>query len=329
MTRLEPLKFQPSLRERIWGARNLAPVLGNVDRPVGEVWCAHEESRVAHGPLAGRTLASLLAEFGGRLMGHAWKPVDPVSRRTGWAQRVGRRATFPILGKLLFAAGELSIQVHPDDKQAGQLEGGRGKTELWYVVAAEPGARLGLGLREDIDAARLATAAAEGGIERLVRWVPAQAGQCVLVPAGTVHAAGGGVVLCEIQQNSDLTYRLHDYGRLDFDGKPRLLRIARALQAAKPDSRPDVGAPRPVSDGACRIERLGRCAHFSVELLSWNQPFLYIPDSRRCQILICVRGRGSLNAVPFREGDAFLIPAEAARFPVDGLEAQGVLAYPV
>lgn len=327
MTRLEPLKFQPSLREKVWGTNDLAPVLGTVERQIGEVWCGHDSAFVADGPLAGRTLASLLVEFGDRLMGPSW--ISSVFHRPdspGGFSGI-RSRTFPISGKLLFCHGNLSIQVHPNDAHARRLEGCLGKTELWYVIAARRGAHLGLGVTERSTPEQLAGAAASGEIERLVRWVPARPGQCVLLPAGTVHSAGGGVVLCEIQQNSNLTYRLYDYRRRGLDGLPRRLQIEQAVQVADTESRPSATRPQLLSDGACRVERLGRCPYFAADLLSWEQPFLYTPNSRRCQLLVCIRGLGSLNTVPFQAGDAFLIPAEAARFPVDGQEAQAVRAY--
>lgn len=327
MTRLEPLRFRPSLREKVWGTNDLAPVLGRTRRRIGEAWCLHDGSEVAEGTLRGHSVASLVARFGERLMGPAWNPAS--FGRTPGPAAAGDRipAAFPILGKLLFAAGQLSIQVHPDDEQARALEGTRGKTELWYVVDARPGAELGLGTVDDLDRNRLAEASLDGGIVRLMRWVPARKGQCVLVPAGTVHSIRNGAVLCEIQQNADITYRFYDHGRRGLDGRPRQLQIPQAVASADTGSRPEVSRPQPVGGGPCRLAKLGQCRHFAVELLSWDRPFLYSPDPRRCQLLVFVRGIGSLDAVSFEAGDAFLVPAEAARFPVDGERAQAVRAY--
>lgn len=230
----------------------------------------------------------------------------------------------PIIAKLLFCAGNLSIQVHPGSRQSDNR---RGKTELWYVVAAEPGACLGLSLETNVDAKGLANAAKDGTIDRLVNWVPAHPGECVLLPAGTLHSAGGGVVLCEIQQNSDVTYRLYDYGRPDFDGRQRALDVDRAVAAVDLRSRPVPRGPQLVDDRSCRVESLGRCPYFATELLSWDSPFIYMPDRQRIHLLVCIRGYGSMAGVAFESGDAFLVPAEAARFPVDGIEAQVVRAH--
>ena len=312
MNRLEPLKFRPSLREKIWGTQDLRPVLGRVDGRIGEAWCLYDGSEVAHGPLTGRRIDSLIAEFGTRIMGRGW---------TGSGEDGPR---LPIIAKLLFCAGNLSIQVHPDARQSDSR---RGKTELWYIIAAEPGARLGLSLDTSLDPGRLAGAARNGTIDRLMHWVPAHPGDCVLLPAGTLHSAGGGAVLCEIQQNSDVTYRLYDYGRPDLDGRLRALDVDRAVAAVDLHSRPAPRAPQLMDDGSCRVESLGKCPHFLTELLSWDSPFIYMPDRRRIHLLVCIRGCGSMAGISFEAGDAFLVPAEAARFPVDGIEAQVVRAH--
>lgn len=327
MNRLEPLRFRPSLREKIWGTHDLAPVFREADRRIGEAWCLHDSGEVAEGTLRGRSVASLVVEYGERLMGLSWNPTA-FSGSAGLGAGAGiRHGTFPILGKLIFASGRLSVQVHPDNAWAQRLEGSQGKTELWYVVDAKPGSELGLGMTENIDPARLAKASLDGSIERLLRWVPARAGQCVLVPAGTVHSARNGVVLCEIQQNSDVTYRFYDYRRNGLDGRPRTLHIERGVETADTGSRPDLVEPRRLDRGPCRVAKLGQCRHFAAELLSWDRPFLYSPDPQRCQILVFVRGIGSVSTTSFQAGDAFLIPAEAARFPVDGDRAQAVRAY--
>jgi len=323
VNRLEPLKFRPELREKIWGTHDLAPVFERQDRRIGEAWCLHNGSTVACGPLQGRSVSSLVQEFGARLMGPNWSAaVKPP--HANLAYQGIPRSEFPVLAKLLFAAGQLSVQTHPCNELA---RNGRGKTELWYVVASRAGARLGLGLREPLDREQLARAAVDGTIEGKLRWLPAVPGECVLVPAGTVHCAGGGVVLCEIQQNSDVTYRLHDYGRPGLDGKPRQLQIENAIAAAEVHLQPEPTLPRETTSRPCLVERLGRCTSFVVELLTWEHPFVYSPDPQRCHLLACVRGAGTLNGIGFQAGDAFLIPAESARFHVDGGEVQAVRAY--
>ena len=326
MNRLEPLKFLPELREKIWGTQDLAPIFERQERRIGEAWCLHNGSEVSVGPLRGRTVKSLVQEFGARLMGPSWSPaVKPPHANLAYEGLP--RSEFPVLAKLLFAAGQLSVQTHPDNHMAQAVQNGRGKTELWYVVASQPGARLGLGLRDPLDPSQLAQAAVDGTIEDKLRWVPAVPGECVLVPAGTVHCAGSGVVLCEIQQNSDITYRLHDYGRNGLDGEPRDLHIENAVSATKVHARPEPMLPRQITSRPYLVEHLGRCSSFVAELLSWEHPFVYSPDPKRCHLLACVGGAGTLNGIRFQAGDAFLIPAEASRFHVDGGSVQAVRAY--
>lgn len=328
MNRLDPLKFRPSLIEKVWGTHDLAPMEVRSERRIGEAWCLHNCSKVDLGPLEGRTLLSLVGEFKDRLMGASWRP-SVFHGRGGLGPRLGLPSgSFPIVGKLLFGADRLSIQVHPDDQNARRLENGQGKTELWYVARAEPEARLGLGTLEDLDSQQLAKAAIDGSIENRLRWLPARVGQCVMVPAGTVHSIRGGAVLCEIQQNSDITYRLYDYRREGLDGQPRTLHLGRAVEVADTESRPEPVEPRIQSTRPCRIERLGACRYFRADLLSWNsRPFLYLPDPTRCHSLVIVQGFGMLNGMPFEAGDAFLIPAESPRFPVDGWGVKAVRAY--
>lgn len=317
MTRLEPLKFLPSLREKVWGSTDLRSVMAvTADSRIGEAWSPHSGSEVAEGPLQGRTADSLLAEYGNRIMGPAWRQRAAAGDRT-----------LPITCKLLFASEYLSIQVHPDDRRARSIGARSGKTELWYVLEANERGRLGMGLESALDSAALARAAADGSIRNEMRWLPARAGDCVMVPAGTVHCVGGGVVLCEVQQNSDVTHRLFDYERPGPNGKPRALDIPNAVAAADVGSRPEPGRPRPLRDGPCRVRKLGQCRHFAAEVLAWDSPFIYTPDRRRGQILLILRGCGSVNQLAFEAGDSFLIPSEAARFPVDGVGAEAVRAY--
>ncbi len=311
MKRLEPLKLRPSFREKIWGSTNLEPVFGETGSPIGEVWYTHETNVVAAGQPAGRTLGSLLSEYGSRLLG----PGQPSGGK------------FPILTKLLFPAQKLSVQVHPDDAYAFEHENGPGKMELWYVLAAGPDARAALGLVEDLPPDALAQAARSGAIEKYLRWVPLSAGQTVFVPPGALHALGAGVVICEIQQNSDLTYRLYDFGRVDGDGRPRPLHIDRAARVADVRLRPSPAAAAGASGNGFCVERLGQCRRFAAELLSWDAGFEYRPDPRRAHVLLVIEGAGALNRTPFETGDCFLIPAEAAPFAVEGRGARAVRAF--
>jgi len=213
----------------------------------------------------------------------------------------------PLLVKLLFTSDRLSVQVHPEDGESGP----RGKTEMWYILDADPGAVIALGFREPITRERLLESTRTGEIERLLNWVPVHAGEAYFTPAHTVHAIGGGIVLCEIQQNSDVTYRLWDYGR------PRELHVSQAVAIADLSVHP--GASRPVSLGDGR-EELVRSKYFVTELVSGVR---LIPAPQPCQIWICIGGAARIGAEAVHAGEAWLLPdsgeqplieAEAARF---------------
>jgi mannose-6-phosphate isomerase len=212
-TKIAPFRLKPWFSERVWGKKDLRPWYadtGTTER-VGEAWLTGPQCMVETGSFAGRTLASLSTEMGGE---------------------------FPLLVKLLFPAEKLSVQVHPDDAQAQRLGETRGKTECWYVLEAEPGAAVALGLKNGVDAKAVEASVASGTMELLLKWVPVAVGDMLFVDAGTVHAIGPGVVLLETQQTSDVTYRLYDYGR------PRELHLEKGLQVIKPKTAAGKVAPK-------------------------------------------------------------------------------------
>jgi mannose-6-phosphate isomerase len=208
---------------RIWGARSLAPLFPDkiaLREPIGEVWLTGNDCIFADGPFAGRTL------------GDAWRAMP-----TEWAgTRLDTSKPFPLLVKFLFPEDILSIQVHPDDEYARLHEahtGWTGKTEMWHAIAARPGAEVLVGLKEDVTPESFRAAIADGTAEKCLNRIPVAAGDTIFVPAGTVHTIGPGLVLCEIQENSDLTYRVFDYNRPGLDGKPRPLHIEKALAVTR------------------------------------------------------------------------------------------------
>ncbi|MCC6750999.1 MAG: class I mannose-6-phosphate isomerase [Deltaproteobacteria bacterium] len=214
-----PMTFAPLLKELVWGGDKLGRLLGKgapTSRPIGESWelvdLPSDQSVVASGLRAGTSLHELLAHDAVSVLG-------PVGLDGG---------RFPLLVKYIDAAQTLSVQVHPDETAATAL-GGRPKNEVWYVLHAEPGARLYLGLRPGTTRETFERALAEGSVEGLLQEIPAAAGQMVHVSPGTVHAIGAGILLAEVQQPSDTTYRVYDWGRVGLDGKPRPLHVDQAL----------------------------------------------------------------------------------------------------
>ncbi len=217
-TGVYPLSFQPVFKDYVWGGRNLETNLGR-ELPAGivaESWeiAAHAngQSKVAAGPMAGATLSEVQQQWGEHLLGNS---VDSES--------------FPLLIKLLDANRWLSVQVHPDDTYAREHAGDLGKTELWIILHAEPDAEIIYGLKAGVDRERFADSAATGAIDSMLHRVPIRAGDAFYLPAGTVHALGPGAIVAEIQQNSDTTYRLYDWGRTGADGHTRPLHVSQAL----------------------------------------------------------------------------------------------------
>ena len=235
---------------------------------VERIWGSHDLS-----PLFGQSE---------RKIGEVWFTGDP---------------PLPILVKFLFTTEKLSVQVHP------QGPCGVGKTEMWHILRATGDARIALGFREPVTRERLREAARSGEIEQLLRWTPVRAGETYFAPAGTVHAIGAGITLCEVQQNSDVTYRLYDYGR------PRELHLAQGVEVADLSVHPGVSVP----DGRSLV----RCEHFVTEWLDVSEIEYYTPDASRFHLLICLEGSGQLDGVPLTAGDVFLIPAGAERFAIE------------
>ncbi len=206
----------------------------------------------------------------------------------------------PLLVKFVFTSDRLSVQVHPNDEFAGLHEKSRGKTEMWYVMRADPGARIAIGFRESISRERLREAAVSGEIERLLNWLEVEAGDAFFIPAGTVHAIGGGLALCEIQQNSDVTYRLYDYGR------PRELHLDKGLQVSRTEASSPKSVMLPID-----------CQYFHTELARTTSSLLYKPEPGRFHIVIFISGAGTIAGRRFNEGEAWLVPAGGQPFEIE------------
>lgn len=284
-----PVRLEPLFVPRIWGARSLAPLFPeqtSLPEPIGEVWLTGDDCRFADGPFAGERLGNAWPR-----MGEEW---------TGrFANRHGNK--FPVLAKFLFPEDRLSVQVHPDDDYASRHEvaaGGIGKTEMWYVVSARPGAEVSVGLKRNVDAGQFRRAIAEGTAEDLLERIPVHTGDAIFVPDGTVHTIGPGMVLCEIQQNSNITYRVHDFGRLDARGKPRDLHIEKALDVIRfGDQLGGKVSPRrnqnEMEEGTLLVE----CPYFTVmkhELGGTTRT----QSSGKLELLVFLEGIGTLNTYP-------------------------------
>lgn len=260
---LYPLLFEPVLKDYIWGGRNLQRHLGRElpsGKDIAESWeiAAHENGdvQVINGPLKGSTLADLTRRLGTALVG----------TRGDWALE---REKFPLLIKLLDANRNLSVQVHPDDAYALSHEGKElGKTEMWVILHAEEDAAIILGVKEHTSPEAFRRAIEAGRLEEHLHEIPVSTGDFVCVPSGSLHAILGGVLIAEIQQNSDVTYRVYDWNRLGQDGKPRPLHVEQALDVINFDQvQPALPAPRALASGHDGLERWELCrnSYFAVE----------------------------------------------------------------
>jgi mannose-6-phosphate isomerase len=290
-----PLRFAPFLRPMVWGGRRLGRVLGKVlpdEQPYGESWEVSDHpshhSVVAGGPQRGRTLHELMSRNRGELLGAAAE----------------RYPTFPWLVKFLDANDWLSVQVHPDEVAVKQLWPGEGsKTEAWFVLDAAPGSRIYAGLLPGTDAGRLREALAAGAVQECLHSFEPKPGDCVFLPAGTVHAVGSGVLIAEVQQTSDATFRLFDWNRRDAQGKSRTLHVEESLASVHWDQGPV--HPVRVPDAVGRTE-LVRCRYFALDHVRERKPFRV---GGALQALIVLRGRGRLGTEELAVGQTWLLPA--------------------
>ncbi len=314
--RIYPLTFEPQLRDYIWGGRNLERLFGRRLPPgiVAESWeiSAHPEAptRVLHGPWQGRTLPEVQAALGEALVG------------TRGVMRAFQ-GRFPLLVKLLDAEQDLSVQVHPDDAYASAHDlGDPGKVESWYVLAARPGAGLIYGLAPGVDRERLCAAIRQGRVPDTLARLPVRAGDCVHVPAGTLHALTAGIVVVEIQQSSDATFRVYDWDRLGHDGRPRPLHVQQALEViAWEGDAPGVVSPDALSEGdGVRRARLVACPQFHLEQfdLAAGATYQGACTGETFEIWGCVQGEVELAWAGARLGLASigfaLLPAALGRF---------------
>jgi len=303
---LYPLRFEPIYQYRLWGGRWLSNLLSTPlpgDEPIGEAWVLSDrddhQSQVANGPLKGQSIGELMEEFRDQLMG----------------QSASRFRRFPLLLKFLDAREMLSVQVHPSDAHPDLIPAGEsGKTEAWVVIEAGNKSRIYAGLKPGTTAGELRHSLADGTIsDHLVTIVP-KPGDAVFIPAGTVHTLGGGVVVFEIQQNSDVTFRLYDWGHVDVKtGHPRPLQVDQALASIDFAGSngglvtPIVGSTTPV-----KRERLFDCEHFQLWRVRGESPF-NVGTAEMPRVLVCIEGSGWFegegSAYGIDKGEVWLLPA--------------------
>lgn len=307
--KLCPARLEPIFSPRPWGSLSLAPFfpeMSNLAEPIGEAWLTGNECRFANGPFAGRTL------------GKVWSQMPP-----DWAgTAVERAGDFPLLVKFIFPQDKLSVQVHPDDEYAARHEqaaGGRGKTEMWYAVDAQPGAEVLVGLKPTVTREDFKRAIADGTAEHCLEHIPLRPKDAVFVPAGTAHTIGPGLVLCEVQQNSDLTYRVYDYNRRDANGQSRPLHIEKALEVIR-FGKQCGGKIEPVAirRGALVETHYAACRYFATEQWTFAEKIEAVTSAEHFELLIFLEGRGHIRwgteQAAYAPAQMWLIPAALGKF---------------
>jgi mannose-6-phosphate isomerase len=297
---------------RIWGARSLAPIYPdkvNLAEPIGEAWLTGPYCEIAAGPLKGQGVNA------------AWRNMPVEWRGTYFTSQQTPRE-FPLLVKFLFPTDQLSIQVHPDDAYArlNEAPDAVGKTEMWHVVSAQPGATLLLGLVPEVDREKFKSAIRRGGLETFFERLPVSPGDTFYVPSGTPHTIGAGIILCEVQQNSDLTYRLYDFHRVDAHGNPREMHIEKGIAVIDFTDRKGgkvMPVALPSANGAKKYFLLA-CPYFASERWDFSAQHRANSDPAHFELLVILGGRGTIQwnggSRSYRQGECWFIPANLGQF---------------
>ena len=319
MNKLYPFKFEPILKSVVWGGEKIAPYKGITTdiQKIGESWelsgVKGNESVIANGEFAGRNITSLIEEFKGELVG------KHIYDNTG--------TEFPLLIKFIDAQSDLSIQVHPNDELAAvRHNGSKGKTEMWYVVGTSEGAHLLTGLTEKIDKEEYVKRVENNTITDILKRYEVEPGDVFFLPAGRIHAICGGCFIAEIQQTSDITYRIYDYGRLGLDGKPRQLHTEQAKDAIDYTVYEDYKTHYEEKKNA--INEVVDCNYFTTSILDMDETVKQdLSNTDSFLVVMCLEGNGKLvdheptevggketaeKVLEIHQGETVLVPATSA-----------------
>jgi mannose-6-phosphate isomerase len=318
-----PLQLSTAFKPKIWGRRDLSPIYSapeETDSPasrkaeisggaakrgelIGEVWVIDDTSRFLNGPVAGLTLGEASEKYGPKLHGRSWH---------------GTR--FPLLAKYIFTSDWLSVQVHPDDEYARVHDPGNvGKCEMWYILQADANAEFLLAVKPGVTKEALKAAFENGTSKELLERHYPKAGEAIFVPPGTVHALGPGLVLFEVEQNSDLTYRLDDFGRVGLDGKPRPLHLAKGLDVIQEDLLPRCHLPRWEFQEPFGTRRyIMACRYFAVEEIFLRKMATFKSSPQRVEVYSVLEGEGRVENTSgwlgYRTGETWIIPPAAGAY---------------
>jgi len=318
-----PLQLATAFKPKIWGREDLSPIYparqendspvckkaeisegaSKPGEPIGEVWAIDDTSRFLNGPVADLTLAEVSEKYGPELHGSSWP---------------GKR--FPLLAKYIFTSDWLSVQVHPDDAYARVHDPGNvGKSEMWYILQADPKAEFLLAVKPGVAKQALKAAFEKGTSKELLEHHYAKGGEAVFVPPGTVHALGPGLVLFEVEQNSDLTYRLDDYGRVGLDGKPRPLHLAKGLDVIQENLAAHCPLPRFEFQQPFGTRRyVVACRYFALEEIFLRKMATFKSSPQRVEVYSVLEGAGRVENISgwlgYRTGETWIIPPAAGAY---------------
>ena len=308
-----PIKLKPAFKDYLWGGTRLRDDFGkDCDfAKIAESWelSCHKDgnSVVADGEFAGLTLAQYIEKEGKSVLGTNCEKFE----------------NFPILIKLIDAKDNLSVQVHPNNEYAQRVEGEYGKTEMWYVVDCDEGASLLYGFKHNITKEEFRERIENNTLLEVTNSVPVKKGDVFFIEAGTLHAIGKGILIAEIQQNSNTTYRIYDYGRVGADGKPRQLHIDKAVDVTNLCPAKPYPQSEPVDMGGWTKKRLAKCEYFTVDVINVDtSASLEADKSSFVNILVldggCVLSSEGNDAVELKKGDSVFIPAGLGKFELTG-----------
>lgn len=310
MKHLYPLKLSYITKSPLWGGKRLIDGWGmNTDADtVGEAWMLtvrdKEMSVIQNGACAGMTVREYIDTYGGEVVGAAHTGDD-----------------FPLLVKLIDACDKLSVQVHPNDDYAARMENDRGKTEMWYIVEADEGAEIIYGLKDGMSAAEFRSMVRQGLLSDTMNHCPVHAGETYFIPSGMLHAIGSGILIAEIQQNCDLTYRVYDYDRRGADGSLRELHVDKALDVTIPFTEDEVNAIR-YEAGKADEGTLAHCRYFKTRKLTVTSPTVLTVGCTSFAHLLCLDGKGEIvlggEHYPVTRADSYYLPAGLGEIVLDG-----------
>lgn len=306
---LKPLKLKPEFKEIIWGGNRLKNEYNKISslNNIAESWeltVRPDGMNIIDG-----------GEFDGLTM-------EEYINKNGFSVVTNKKMDrFPLLIKFIDAEDNLSIQVHPDDDYGMKTANSLGKTEMWYIIDAKPGAKLVYGLKEDCTIDMLKEAIDNNSVENMLNYVSVKKGDVFFIPSGLVHAIGAGILLAEIQQNSNITYRVYDYNRIGKDGKPRELHVLDALNVIINRNEDEIDKIR-FSTNAKNATTLASCEYFTVDKYTLDGKIALNTDEKSFNSVLCLDGNGTLEfngeLFPITKGDSYFIPANLGKYSING-----------